>query len=54
MGIHTTCEVCKRGLDIEDGYLCNGYFRNSHYVHKECFDNRAGFCDDCSREADEE
>lgn len=53
---HTTCEVCNQGIDIDDKdtYLCNGYFRNRHYVHRECFDIEGGFCDDCSEKADEE
>ena len=51
MGIHTTCVVCNKGLDIEDGYLCNVC---KNYVHTECFDDEAGMCNSCSEEMDNE
>jgi hypothetical protein len=44
--IHTTCTVCRKGLDLRDAVKCP-LCRN--FVHDDCFDSKKGLCDDCAK-----
>ena len=44
--IHTTCTVCRRGLDLRDGIKCDVC---KNYVHKDCYNYLYKMCDDCAK-----
>lgn len=48
---HTTCTVCGNGLDIDSSDTCKCNICKN-YVHADCFDDKAGMCEDCSKEMD--